>query len=243
MEVKRHGFCRPFHAYQVGSWVVTGFTITVAYMVVVGMLRGWEQIVFAVGFTIGELMVLVTAGLCTASDATDPAVYAHREAIRTQKNFDVSVYTAMCTICGTVVDGSSKHCGRCNRCVLHFDHHCKWLNNCIGGLNYRLFILLTFFLFLIEVFILSFDVRLLSLRFNHKSEFDSRVTLLGYASIPVLTLLWVHTVLSGVVIYAAAQLLALHAYLHCRHMTAYELILEQRYKKHAKKIAAEVNFT
>ena len=40
---------------------------------------------------------------------------------------------------GIPVDGTTRHCKNCNFCVWKFDHHCYWLNKCIGGHNYSLF--------------------------------------------------------------------------------------------------------
>lgn len=38
------------------------------------------------------------------------------------------------------------HCKVCNRCILQYDHHCLWLNNCIGYNNYRSFVMLLIYM-------------------------------------------------------------------------------------------------
>jgi len=37
-----------------------------------------------------------------------------------------------CWICRVNVEKSTVHCARCLKCVAGFDHHCSWLNVCVG---------------------------------------------------------------------------------------------------------------
>lgn len=53
----------------------------------------------------------------------------------------------MCPDCEVLRTPRSKHCAICNRCVERFDHHCPWINTCVGIHNHNAF--LTFIVFLL----------------------------------------------------------------------------------------------
>ena len=68
--------------------------------------------------------------------------------------------------CKLIKTKRSRHCTICGRCVERFDHHCPWVNNCVGDNNHWLF--LTFiFLTLTTCFI---EVLFISVNFkDHRS--------------------------------------------------------------------------
>lgn len=45
----------------------------------------------------------------------------------------------ICPECVTKRLPRSRHCQCCNKCVEKFDHHCPWINNCIGARNLGIF--------------------------------------------------------------------------------------------------------
>uniref|UniRef100_A0A673GWZ8 Palmitoyltransferase n=1 Tax=Sinocyclocheilus rhinocerous TaxID=307959 RepID=A0A673GWZ8_9TELE len=60
-----------------------------------------------------------------------------------------------CDRCQVIKPDRCHHCSVCETCVLKMDHHCPWVNNCVGFSNYKFFLLFLSYSMIYCVFIAS----------------------------------------------------------------------------------------
>ncbi|CAD8126238.1 unnamed protein product [Paramecium sonneborni] len=74
--------------------------------------------------------------------------------IKARKEFIDKSGHRFCKTCQAFKPKRCHHCRQCKTCWLKMDHHCQWLNNCIGQNNYKLFINLLSYSWLLLSFII-----------------------------------------------------------------------------------------
>ena len=78
----------------------------------------------------------------------------------------------ICKYCHEVKPLRAHHCSLCGICVLKMDHHCPWINNCIGQNNQRYFLLFLFhsFCYTFLVTILTLPILILHKKFSQNEN-------------------------------------------------------------------------
>lgn len=86
---------------------------------------------------------------------TDPGLPPDQEAAAALPESSAWETCAKCTF---LKPPRTHHCRVCDRCVLKMDHHCPWVNNCVGFHNYRYFCAFMLYLALCCIIVLLTSV-------------------------------------------------------------------------------------
>lgn len=103
-----------------------------------------------------------------------------------------------------------------------FDHHCVYLQSCVGSANYRPFFTLLMLMSIWTNSLVAVDIALLA------SEGDSFDSCGSRDSIPRLVLIIIHGLVALCCLVLVAGLFCLHVYLCVTRQTTYELVVSRR---------------
>ncbi|XP_076169899.1 uncharacterized protein LOC143147983 [Ptiloglossa arizonensis] len=245
-----HGLQFPLHPQQVIGWIVILIIAINTFAVLTPLLEpnlrpAFSILIAAIFFThlCSHLTVLLL-------DPADPQVRS-QPANKVLPEFDRAKHSRViengrCHLCNITTNSKrTKHCSICNKCVVRFDHHCKWLNNCIGGRNYSAFLVCLISAILASLFVagLSATELLLSLVPGRTANTSmENTTGPGLSIIPVsdtgsIILISAIGILSAIAAVLLIHLCFFHGYIACLGLTTYEYV---RNKRERNTVAAAV---
>ncbi|KAM6161231.1 palmitoyltransferase ZDHHC3 isoform 2-T2 [Erethizon dorsatum] len=136
--------------------IVTWFLVLYAeFVVLFVMLIPSQDYAYSIinGIVFNLLAFLALASHCRAM-LTDPGAVpkgnATKEFIESlQLKPGQVVYK--CPKCCSIKPDRAHHCSVCKRCIRKMDHHCPWVNNCVGENNQKYFVLFTMYIALISL--------------------------------------------------------------------------------------------
>lgn len=251
-----NGLQLPLHPQQVVGWIALLGVSLGTFAVLIPYLGGYIQP--AASVLLG-LTFALHFGAHLVALLLDPA--EHELRVKNNKNcifvpeFDRTkhrhvIENGRCHLCNIdAKDNRTKHCSICNKCVENFDHHCKWLNNCIGGRNYPAFIVSVVsavvgatsvaFLSLVVIALVNFEGGFI--RWGETSEdhgpMDNATSFPGFAQSPgtgSLVIISLVGILSAIAAALLIHLCFFHGYIACLGLTTYEYVRRKRERRMGK---------
>jgi len=61
----------------------------------------------------------------------------------------------ICKHCSQVKPPRTYHCSVCASCILKMEHHCPWINNCVGMMNHKFYLLFCWFLWVGTFYVMT----------------------------------------------------------------------------------------
>ncbi|CAD8055807.1 unnamed protein product [Paramecium sonneborni] len=164
----------------------------------------------------------------TISNPTDSYVIQQQKFRGETFDYEEHHLTQFCELCIAYVKETTKHCKQCNRCCEDFDHHCRWINNCVGGKNYKQFIGMILFTFLILLHSMIVNGRVIN-QYNKQELKTLTIYSKQQKSMFIIAVLFLVLEIVGSIF--LLQLIVFHAYLYKKGITTYEFIIQRRTKQ------------
>ncbi|CCW66322.1 unnamed protein product [Phytomonas sp. Hart1] len=234
-----NGYSWPPDFLQILSWVYILLISLIFFLVEVPFLSGVCFIVLlGVSFVLLVSVVVLKVSLEVLRQE-DLAVFADGPPRLDQDDLTREVApdgTEPCIFCRRFVQRGCKHCSVCDKCVPGFDHHCRWLNTCVGERNYSMFAVFIGLSWIGIVWLGGLGIwfaqdalrdidRFKRRMHNHAYHSDGKI----FPVIMVFVFIGIGLCLAGAGL--LTKLIYFHIYLRCTHQTTYDYLLERREKK------------
>lgn len=135
------------------TWLLIMYSQFVVFLVLLHSLEEhWLHT--GINFVVFEFLTALAVASHVKTMLTDPgsvpkgnATEEHIERLQAAEEFKV-IYK--CQKCCSIKPDRAHHCSVCDRCIRRMDHHCPWVNNCVGEANQKYFVLFTMYIALLS---------------------------------------------------------------------------------------------
>ncbi|KNC48584.1 uncharacterized protein AMSG_00361 [Thecamonas trahens ATCC 50062] len=243
---RRHGFERPFSLPQLAAWVlkvVLGGLFIAFLLPAMPVAVAW---IIGVAVSIALVLALSLMLLLTGTNPGHPLLAESRpwELPEPEPDYSqpaINPDTLFCRLCQITTSPRTKHCWTCGKCVAGFDHHCMWLNTCVGDRNYAWFFAYLVTMTGLAVTLMGTSFVVFVVYFVDQASVDSHFYNVYPESVPLAVVAIVSGtvgVLCAIALALLAHLLAFHIFLIYKGESTYDYIVRQRAAADAEADAA-----